>query len=390
MGPDTPGIARRLVCVRRSWSLADVRLPDRTCLSSVSAIAALIVVIAAAIGTLALPALGGAQDADAVPRESEAPEAWLVWVGDTDGDGATTFELEATASGGYRIVARERGIHVVVDGERVELVRSEVSAVAYWCDWSLDDAADGYSDSDLRLVMDPDHELRAARLEVLDRRGPRTLISEPGLDRVTDFEDELEVLATIGVYVIVRRGTWVGRGCEGHAEGWTHVRWIDIRTGSEADIVSERPPDLEVLRAAAERLERRATTSAGYHPPDTTRCTAATWPAVGRARGPDPVPLALRDYLLVPLPPELPRPGGVSCGPMSVVDAIPRWTGERWLTRHRLEYFLGSSFDTPDELTDTDEPLPERLAGDDTAPSIVRRFLRRFPRATRLGFSRLR
>lgn len=307
--------------------------------------------VALALLVLATPALTPAQVAEG---------SWLVWIETERGE--TTFEIAAAGSR-VEVVAQVPGIHLGLDGERVEIRRNEVRAPAWRCD------------PDER--PDPTREVRAFEL-VLARGGAVTsLDAAPEMTGNEDIDDALDVVATIGPYAVVRRRLWIHFVCGAHAYGGTHYAWLDLRSGATIDALGEAPATPAVLVPAAARFLRALVADGTLRPGDLDGLEESE----RESREIDP----FLDPLRRPPPT---TPAWIRRAEIHVTDLVPRWSEGRWRARHRLEHWIGDCCESPDALTDRATPLPARFTPHAIAPPVVQRFLRRYPRVSRLGFSR--
>jgi hypothetical protein len=169
-------------------------------------------------GSSSSPTASQVAGAELAEEAIVGPECFWIW---TASDGAATSTRVCDEGGVPRVTETEPGIHVVVGGEDATLVLSEVHASGTRCT----------EDDDVRV--DPMLSLVGRRLDLVRARGSLPLLEAPSLRGMEEFEDRIEVLATIGPYAAVRRFTHSYSACGAHAYEVTDEDWLNLETGEE-------------------------------------------------------------------------------------------------------------------------------------------------------------
>lgn len=153
------------------------------------------------------------------PEQTELvrPRTDCFWVW-TAADGPPTSARVCDDGGETRVTDTEPGIHLVVGEEDVSLVLGEVHAVGTRCE-----------DGDT-LREGPTLDLVGHYLDRVSGSGSARLLEAPHVIG-EEFEDRIEVLATLGPYVAVRRFTHTYDTCGAEAYESTEESWLNLETG---------------------------------------------------------------------------------------------------------------------------------------------------------------
>lgn len=271
----------------------------------------------------------------------EAAECWWIW---TASDGAPTSRRVCDEGGELRVTETEPGIHVVVGGEDASLVVGEVSASRTRC---------GEEDEE---VIDPTVVLVGHRLDVVRTRDTISLLEAPSMRGMEEFEDRIEVLATIGPYAAVRRFTHSYSACGAEAYEVTEEHWLNMDTSEELPMPV--PTDAE-RDAALLALVRPALANAAIRAELLAYLEeeSGDW-STDRAPTDAEVATFLED-----------GPGTVALGGL-----VPRLHAGRWLAHRVARYAIDENADSFEVVLHHGE-LPAMLAQHADVPEVIQRIL---------------
>jgi hypothetical protein len=155
-----------------------------------------------------------------------------------------SFEIAATARG-YRVVRGVPGIHVVVDGEQIEIRSTRVGARAWRCE---------FGEERSEALLEDRRRVAGFRVEAVGPARRTLLLRPPELEYLEEVVDEVEVVATIGPYAAIRRALYTYSPCDPHGLWHTLHVWRDLRGGRRLDLVREAPADRSAVREGRRRI----------------------------------------------------------------------------------------------------------------------------------------